>query len=62
MAAHVTDDILETYVTIGTYDGIGGRLIERCEAVVTGMEFSVAANSPADRDRLGALVNKLRAA
>ena len=62
MPAHITDDILETYVTVGAYAELGGKLIERYNDVVTGMEFSIAENSPEDRDRLDALVKELRAA
>ena len=62
MPAKINDDVLETYVTIGTYDEIGDRLVERYENVVTSVEFSIAVGADDDRDRLAELVARLHAA
>jgi probable F420-dependent oxidoreductase len=55
----VDDDVLHTFVTIGTYDQIGRRLHERFGAVVTHCEFSVAVGDDADRAALAAMVRDL---
>src|SRR5437868_3983745 len=52
MPQHITDDILETYVTVGTYDTIAGKLCDRYGGVVTHCEFSIPVKSAADKDRL----------
>jgi len=62
MPARISDDILETYVTVGTYDEVAGKLIERYGKVVTGVEFSIPVDASGDRDRLAALVTQLQAA
>ncbi len=62
MPDRITDDIMEKYVTIGTYDEIGDRLVERYGNVVTSVEFSIAVTADEDKDRLGALVGRLHAA
>jgi len=62
MPERISDEVLHTYVTVGTYDEIGARLTERYAGVVTGVEFSIAVTSEADRERLGALVRDVKAA
>ena len=41
MPQHITDDILETFVTVGTYDTIARKLSDRYGGVVTHCEFSI---------------------
>lgn len=55
MPRFITDDILHTYVTVGTYDEIARKLTDRYSGVVTHCEFSIPVNNPADRERLGSL-------
>ena len=62
MPERITDDILHTYVTVGTYDEIGRKLTERYADAVTGVEFSIAADTAADRERLRDLVRHVKAA
>lgn len=62
MPARISDEVLQTYVTIGTWDEIGARLTGRYGGVVTGVEFSIAATSAAERERLADLVRHIRAA
>ena len=62
MPDRISDDVLHTYVTIGTYDEIGNKLTGRYGDVVTGVEFSISASTEAKRDRLGDLVKEVHAA
>ena len=62
MPAFISDEILALYVTIGTYDEIGQKLIARYGGVITGMEFSIPCETPAEHERLQALVAELKAA
>jgi probable F420-dependent oxidoreductase len=60
MPQHITDDILETYVTIGTYDTIAAKLCDRYGGVVTHCEFSIPVKSAADMDRLRDLAKTIQ--
>src|SRR6185295_15633717 len=42
MPQHISDDVLERFVTIATWDRIGRKLGERYGHVVTNCEFSIA--------------------
>jgi probable F420-dependent oxidoreductase len=62
MPERISDDILHTYVTVGTYDEIGDKLVERYGNVVTSVEFSIAVTNDDEKSRLGDLVDKLHGA
>ena len=55
MPQHISDDILHTFVTIGTYDTIAEKLGDRYGGVVTQCEFSIPVKTAADRERLRGL-------
>ncbi len=55
MPQHISDEVLHTFVTIGTYDTIAQKLCDRYGDVVTHCEFSIPVKSAADRDRLRGL-------
>ncbi|WP_422000794.1 TIGR03617 family F420-dependent LLM class oxidoreductase [Reyranella sp.] len=55
MPQHISDEVLHTYVTVGTYDEIAGKLCDRYGPVVTHCEFSIPVKDDADRDRLRGL-------
>jgi probable F420-dependent oxidoreductase len=57
---HITDDVLETFVTIGTYDTIARKLCERFDRVVTHCEFSIAVKGAADREMLRGLAKTIQ--
>jgi len=61
MPQHITDDILETFVTVGTYDTIAGKLSDRYGSVVTHCEFSVPVRTAADKERLRELAKTIQA-
>ena len=60
MPQHIDDDVLRTFVTIGTYDQIARKLIDRFGKVVTHCEFSIAVKSDADRERLRNLARTIQ--
>ena len=57
---HISDEILHQFVTVGTYDTIGQRLMERFATVVTDVEFSIAVSDDADRLTLRALAAEVQ--
>ena len=61
MPQHITDDILETFVTIGTYDTIARNLSDRYGGVVTHCEFSIPVKGAADKERLRDLAKTIQA-
>ncbi len=62
MPERISDDILHEYVTIGTHDEIGDRLIERYGDLVTSVEFSIAATADHEKSTLGGLVKQVQTA
>ncbi len=60
MPQHITDDILHTYVTVGTYDEIARKLCDRYGGVVTHCEFSIPVRNAADRERLQGLAKTIQ--
>ena len=57
----IDDDVLHQFVTIGTYDVIGDRLVERFGDVVTDIEFSIAVRTDDDRQTLARLARQVQA-
>lgn len=60
MPRHISDEVLETFVTIGTYDTIARKLHERYGSVVTHCEFSIPVKDATDKARLGDLARTLQ--
>jgi len=52
MPAYISDDVLNTYATVGTFDEIGEKINERYGRVVTNVEFSIPIRNQADRKTL----------
>ncbi|MEA3218397.1 MAG: hypothetical protein QOJ19_4553, partial [Acidimicrobiia bacterium] len=59
MPGLITDDILHTFATVGTWDEIGDLLRERYEGVVTSLEFSIAVKTQADAEVMTKLIDQL---
>lgn len=57
----ITDEILDQFVTIGTYDQIGRKLCDRFGKLVTTIEFSIAVKSPKDFETLKRLARDIQA-
>jgi probable F420-dependent oxidoreductase len=62
MPQRISDEVLHTYVTIGTYDEIAKKLLDRYGRVVTHCEFSIPVNDAADKQRLHGLAKTIQAA
>jgi probable F420-dependent oxidoreductase len=60
MPRFITDDILHTFVTVGTYDQIARRLLDRYSGVVTHCEFSIPVNGADDKARLRDLAKTIQ--
>ena len=60
MPQHISDEVLHTFVTIGTYDTIARKLCDRYGGVVTTAEFSIPVKSPADEARLRDLATAIQ--
>ncbi|MCL4744413.1 MAG: TIGR03617 family F420-dependent LLM class oxidoreductase [Burkholderiaceae bacterium] len=57
----VSDEILDQFAVIGTYDKIGRKLVERFGHVVTNTEFSISVRDEQERKTLAALVRDVKA-
>jgi probable F420-dependent oxidoreductase len=58
----IDDEVLHEFVTVGTYDEIGGKILQRYGDVVTDIEFSIAVQTSEDRETLGKLAGLLQEA
>ncbi|MBS05454.1 MAG: LLM class F420-dependent oxidoreductase [Gammaproteobacteria bacterium] len=56
----IDDDVLHTFVTIGSHAEIGEKLTERFGSVITDVEFSVAVNGEEDRATLQRLASEIQ--
>lgn len=61
LPAHITDEVLEQFVTIGTYDEIADKLLDRFGRVVTDIEFSIAPRTEAERELLADMARTIQA-
>ena len=61
MPARINDEVLHLYATVGTYDEIGARLIERYAGLVTDCEFSIPCHTPAEQATMKGLLAQLKA-
>ncbi|MDN5939633.1 MAG: TIGR03617 family F420-dependent LLM class oxidoreductase [Salinisphaera sp.] len=57
----ISDDVLEQFAVIGTYDEIGNKLLDRFGDLVTDCEFSISVQSDEDRDTLRKLARDIQA-
>jgi probable F420-dependent oxidoreductase len=55
----ISDDVLDKFAVIGTYDKIGKKLVERFGNVVTNSEFSISVRNQAERETLSNLVKDI---
>ena len=61
MPARISDEVLNLYATVGTYDEIVPKLRSRYAELVSNAEFSIPVRSPADAETLRQMVRDLRA-
>lgn len=60
MAKLITDEMLETYATIGTYDEIADRLRERYGGLVTSVAVNLPLETPADRELAREVIGRIK--
>ena len=61
ISAIVSDEMLHTIATVGTYDQIGGLLAERYGSHIDRIEFSIPVTDPEDGERLSSILAELQA-
>lgn len=62
MPGYITDEVLDTYACVATWDRIAEKLVERYGALVTNAEFSIPVDDEADAATLKTMLATLRAA
>ena len=62
MATRITDDMLDTFAVIGTYDEIVPKIIEKSAGLIDRSNFSIPVRSPDDEERLKQMIKELQAA
>ncbi len=60
MPQHISDEVLETFVTIGTYDTIARKIVDRFGSCITDCEFSIAVKTDADKEILRDLAKAIQ--
>ncbi len=58
----VHDEMLQTVATVGTFDEIGDKLVDRYGPRVDRIEFSIPVNDPADAEQLASIIDQLHRA
>ena len=62
MAAGITDEMLEQFAIIGTYDELVPKIKERYAGVVSTLDFGFGIRTPEDHERLAFIVQELKKA
>ena len=62
MAAGITDEMLEQFAIIGTYDEIVGKIKAHSAGVIDRVTFQIPTNNPDDEERLKSMIKELQAA
>ena len=57
----ISDEVLETIAVVGSYDEVAVAAGRRYAGAATAIEFGIPLRSPADQDRLRAMLSVLRA-
>lgn len=60
MGEHITDEMLDAFAVVGTYDSIVSRIKERYGSFAGSLSFSIPIRSPEDEERLGEMVRSLK--
>ena len=62
MADKVSDDMVQEFGVIGTYDEIIPKIKEKCAGVIDRVNFSIPTTNPDDEERLKEMIKQLQAA
>lgn len=60
MGQAITDEMLEEFAVIGTYDELVPKIKERYQGVVTTLDFNFGMRGPSDFDRVAGIVKELK--
>jgi probable F420-dependent oxidoreductase len=60
MGQAITDEMLEEFAVIGTYDELVPKIKERYQGVVTTLDFNFGLRGPSDFDRVAQIVKELK--
>jgi len=60
MAAAITDEMLDEFAIVGTYDELVPKIKERYSGLVTTLDFGFGVRSPEDHERLNYIVQELK--
>lgn len=60
MPGRISDEVLHTYATVGTYDEIGGKLVQRFGGIVSDIEFSIPCATSEEKATMRSLIDQLR--
>jgi probable F420-dependent oxidoreductase len=60
MAIAITDEMLQEFAIVGTYDQLVPKIKERYSGVVTTLDFGFGVRSPEDHERLAFIVQELK--
>ncbi|MCW5668693.1 MAG: TIGR03617 family F420-dependent LLM class oxidoreductase [Hydrogenophaga sp.] len=61
MPAFIDDDVLDLFATVGTFDVIGKKLVDRYGKVATNAEFSIPIANEQDMETMRDLIRKIHA-
>ena len=61
MGGQITDDMLETFAVVGTYDEIVDKLKKTHGDYATSISFDFPTSTPEEENRLAAMIAELRA-
>jgi probable F420-dependent oxidoreductase len=57
----VHEEMFQTIATVGTYDQIGAKLVDRYSSLINRIEFSIPVNNSADAERLSSILAEVKA-
>lgn len=60
MPGRISDEILHAYATVGTYEEIGTKLVERYGGLVSDIEFSIPCSTPQENATMRDLISRLQ--
>ncbi|HEY8448857.1 MAG TPA: TIGR03617 family F420-dependent LLM class oxidoreductase [Bacillota bacterium] len=60
MPRQITDEMVETFAIVGTYDTIADRVRSRFEGIATRVRFGIPLREPGDAERLRSMLQRLR--
>lgn len=61
MAEKITDEMVETFAIVGTYDQIVPKIRERYAGLADRVSLAISASSPAEQERVRSLIDELHA-